>query len=155
MVAAGWSLGYIAELRSGSPFGVTEASNRTGSFSEGNRPNVVGDPYLSPDRSRADRISRWFNTSAFAAPADFTFGNAGKTVGYGPGAINMDISLLRDFRIGERHRLQFRGESLNFLNRPNFANPVIARGNAAFGRITGLQPGNQNRIVQLGLRYSF
>jgi hypothetical protein len=55
----------------------------------------------------------------------------------------------------ERHRLEFRTEMLNFLNHANFANPVVAQGNAAFGQITSLYAGNQSRIVQLGLHYKF
>ncbi|WP_321476898.1 TonB-dependent receptor [uncultured Paludibaculum sp.] len=152
---SGWSLGYIAELRSGAPMGVTEQTNRTNSFSQANRPNVVGDPSISGDRTRAQQIAQWFNTAAFAAPADYTFGNSGKTVGFGPGAVAMDLSVMRDFRIHEGHALAFRGEMLNFINKPNFANPNLARGNSAFGRITALAPGNESRIIQLGLRYSF
>jgi hypothetical protein len=67
----------------------------------------------------------------------------------------MDMSLIRDFHIKEEHQIEFRGEALNFINNPNFANPNTSRGNAAFGRITSLAPGNQSRIIQLGIRYSF
>ena len=95
------------------------------------------------------------NCVAFPAPADFTFGNAGKTAGFGPGAIAMDLSLIRDFPMTEHHQIEFGLESLNFINNPTFANPNVSRGNAAFGRITALAPGNQARINQLGLRYSF
>jgi hypothetical protein len=154
-VIGGWSFGYISELRTGSPFGVVEQTNTTNSFSDSQRPNVVGDPNLPSGRTRAQQVAQWFNTAAFAAPAPYTFGNSGKTVAYGPGAINMDLSILRDFGFLERHQIEFRAEMLNFLNRPNFAIPVTSRGNAAFGSITSLVPGNQNRIIQLGLRYSF
>ena len=84
-----------------------------------------------------------------------TFGNAGRTVASGPGAIVSDISLLKDFRINEGHRLQFRAESLNFINHANFALPNQQRGNANFGRISSLIGGNQARIIQLGLHYKF
>ncbi len=154
-VISGWSLGYIAELRTGSPFGVVEQTNTTSSFSDSLRPNVVGDPNLPSDRSRGQKVAQWFNVAAFAAPAAYTFGNAGKTVAYGPGAIFMDLSILRDFRFMERHQVEFRTEMLNFINRPNFAIPVVQQGNAAFGSLTSLAPGNQNRIIQFGLRYSF
>ena len=76
----------------------------------------------------------WFNTAAFAAPALYTFGNAGRTDGYGPGLMSMDIST---------------------LNHVNFANPNVSQGNAAFGQINSLVGGNQSRIVQLGLHYKF
>src|SRR5579872_4276319 len=65
-------------------------------------------------------------------PAANTFGNAGRTDGYGPGLISMDLSMLKEFRLtAERHRLQFRLEILNFPNHANFGNPIVSQGNAA------------------------
>lgn len=148
----GWSLGMIGELRSGPGFGVIEQVNNTNSFSPSNRPNVVGNPNLSGDRSKNDYLAKWFDTSAFAAPPAYVFGNAGRMVGYGPGAILLDCSLLKDFRIMENHALQFRAEMLNFPNHANFGLPNVSRGNAAFGRITSAAAG---RIVQFGLHYRF
>jgi hypothetical protein len=154
-IVGGWSLGYVGEARTGSPYGVLEAVNLTNSFSDGNRPNVVGDPNLSSDRSRGAKVAEWFNVNAFQAPAAYTFGNAGRTAGYGPGSVSMDLSLHKDFRIGERHDIQFRAEALNFLNTPSFALPEVRRGNPNFGRITSLVPGNQARIIQIALHYAF
>ncbi len=154
-IAGGWSAGLIAEFRSGPPLGVTEQVNNTNSFSESQRSSVVGDPTISGSRSRAEKIERWFNTSAFAAPPAYTFGSAGRTTGYGPGAVIMDISILKDFALAERHRLQVRAEMLNFPNQPNFGLPGLSRGNPNFGRITSLIAGNEARIVQLGLHYKF
>ena len=154
-VAAGWSTGLIAEIRSGTPLSAIELTNKTNSFSDGVRPNVVGDPNLPSGRPLAQQLTQWFNTNAFAAPALYTFGNAGRTFGEGPGAVNLDGSLLKDIRIHESHVLQFRLEALNFLNHANFANPDTRRGNATFGQITSLAAGNQARIFQLGLHYAF
>jgi hypothetical protein len=153
----GWQIAYIGEFRSGAPYGVIEAVNRTNSFSDGQRPNVVGNPVLSSDRSTAAKLAQWFNTAAFAQPALYTFGNAGRTAGYGPGAISMDTSLIKDFPVQfiEGHKLELRADALNFINRANFGNPAVARGNASFGRITTLAPGNQARIIQIGLTYRF
>jgi hypothetical protein len=151
----GWSVGYIAVVQSGQPYGVVELTNTTNSFSPSLRPNVVGNPVISGSRSKAAQLGEWFNTAAFAAPALYTFGNAGRTDGYGPGLVNMDMSILKEFSIRERHKLEFRAEMLNFLNHANFANPVVSQGNAAFGQIIALYAGNQSRIVQFGLHYGF
>jgi hypothetical protein len=154
-VIGGWSTGYIAVVQSGQPYGVVELTNTTNAFSPSLRPNVVGKAAISGSRSKADELTEWFNTAAFAAPAAYTFGNAGRTDGYGPGLINMDISILKELAITERHKVEFRTEMLNFLNHANFGNPVVAQGNAAFGQITSLYAGNQSRIVQFGLHYKF
>jgi hypothetical protein len=74
-ILGGWSTGLIAEFRTGPPWGVVEQTNRTNSFSQAVRPNVVGDPKLPSNRSRQESLERWFNITAFAQPADFTFGN--------------------------------------------------------------------------------
>jgi hypothetical protein len=89
------------------------------------------------------------------APALYTFGNLGRTIAIGPGAIVADLSVLKSFTVREGQRIQFRLEMLNFLNHANFALPNQNRGNANFGRISGLINGNQARIIQLGLHYKF
>jgi Carboxypeptidase regulatory-like domain/TonB dependent receptor len=155
-VAGGWSLGVIAELRSGTPLSAVELNNNTGSFSDGVRPNVVGDAgSLSSSRSKAAQLAEWFNVNAFAAPAQYTFGNAGRSFGEGPGAISVDTSLLKDFKITERGTLQFRAEGLNILNHANFANPDTRQGSPTFGQVTSLVSGNQARILQLGIHLQF
>jgi hypothetical protein len=155
-VIGGWSAGYIAVLQTGSPYEVVELTNTANAFSPGLRPNVVGNSNNLPGgRSKAQQLAQWFNTAAFAAPAPNTFGNAGRTDGYGPRLMSMDLSVLKDFHFTERQRLQFRLEMLNFLNHANFALPNQQRGSPAFGQITSLVAGNQSRIVQLGLHYKF
>jgi outer membrane receptor protein involved in Fe transport len=151
----GWSAGFIAEARSGSPLSAIELTNNTSSFSDGVRPNVVGDPNLPGDRPLSQKLAQWFNVNAFGVPARYTFGNAGRTFGEGPGAVNLDGSLLKDFSVTEKSVLQVRVEALNFLNHSNFANPDTRQGSATFGQITSLVSGNQGRILQLGLHYKF
>ncbi|MGH9840448.1 MAG: TonB-dependent receptor domain-containing protein [Blastocatellia bacterium] len=155
-IAGGWTVGLIVELRTGVPFTASEnnaaavyptaasvRSNLAGTYSLNPnwRSNVLGEPY--------------FNTSVFAAPAFGKFGNLGRNVFIGPGAVIADLSILKDFRIREGHFLQFRTEMLNFPNHPNFGLPNQGRGNPAFGRISGLIDGNQARIIQFGLHYRF
>lgn len=154
-ITGGWSLGLVTELRSGAPLSPVELVNNTNSFSDGVRPNVIGNPILSNSRSLGEKLARWFDVSAFAAPALYTFGNAGRSFGEGPGAINVDASLLKDFAIREGTVLQFRAEALNVLNHANFANPDTRRGSPTFGQITSLVPGNQARIIQFGLQLKF
>jgi hypothetical protein len=151
-VVGGWSLGVIADLRSGTPLEAIELTNNTNSYSQGVRPNVVGDPNDVPG---GRSLAEWFNTKAFQGPAPYTFGNAGRTFGEGPGAISLDTSLLKEFRVVERFAAQFRLEGLNILNHANFGNPDTRRGSPTYGQITSLVSGNQNRIIQLGLHLQF
>ena len=150
----GWSVGAIVEAHTGPPLGITELTNNTNSYSDGVRPNVVGDPNISGNRTRAQALAEWFNTSAFAAPAAYTFGNAGKTFGVAPGLFSLDASLLKDYS-WERYVLQFRVEAMNFTNHANFAPPNTQQGSPTFGEVTSLVAGNQARIIQLGLHLKF
>jgi hypothetical protein len=84
-----------------------------------------------------------------------TFGNAPRTFGRGPALVITDASLLKDFKILESTTLQFRAEALNVFNHANLANPNTLFGNGAFGQISGLQAGNQSRIIQLALHLTF
>jgi hypothetical protein len=154
-IFGGWSVALMAELRTGTPLSPIELTNNTNSFSDGVRPNVVGNPNLSGSRPLGQQLAQWFNVGAFAAPAPYTFGNAGRTFGRGPGAANLDASVLKDFAIRERAVMQFRVEALNFINHPNFANPDTRQGSATFGQVTSLVSGNQSRILQLGLHLKF
>ncbi len=146
----GWSVALIGILQQGGPVGLTMQTNGTNAFTPGaQRVNVLRDPSLGAgDRS----VTRWFDTAAVAAPAPFTFGNAGRALLTGPGLINFSASLLKNIRWHERYNVQFRVEALNFANHPNFGNPGTAFGSAAFGVIsTAKDP----RIMQLGLRAEF
>jgi hypothetical protein len=41
----------------------------------------------------------------------------------GPGAINLDMGVSRQFRVSERWQLEIRGDALNATNTPHFSNP--------------------------------
>ena len=101
-ILGGWSTGLIAEFRTGPPWGVVEQVNGTNAFSPSQRPNVVGDPVINGSRSKDQQLAQWFNTKAFAQPAPFTFGNAGRTDGYGPGAVIMDVSVAQRISVSPR-----------------------------------------------------
>lgn len=152
-VIGGWSLGMISEARTGSPYSVYEQTNRLNSFSAGQRSNVVADPQLPTDRPRAELVRQWFNTAAFSFPGNGVLGNASRSPGIGPGFVNFDMSLLKDFHFTEKRYLQFRSQFYNLFNRANFSNPNGQRGNAAFGQISNTV--NGGRFIQLTLRFAF
>ena len=140
-------VGGITTFATGTPFSPSFTATLQGAPS--GRPDVVGDWRVdSPD------ITRWFNASAFALPAPYTFGNAGKNTLVGPGLITVDVSVYKNFTFAERVNLQFRSEFFNLPNHANFANPAA---NISFpgqvGRITGTA--TANRVIQFGLRLTF
>ena len=115
------------------------------------RPNLVGNPEL-PESERT--VARWFNTDAFAAfsPAPQAFGNAGIGIMRGPGVVNFDFTLAKNFTLADRRYIQFRTELFNAFNHANFGPPNVARDSSGFGQI--LTAGSA-RIIQFGLKFYF
>jgi hypothetical protein len=70
------------------------------------------------------------------------------------GVNNFDLSLFKNFQIGEGVRLQFRAESFNARNHVQFANPNTTVINTAFGSITG-EKGHGQRQFIFGLKVLF
>ena len=86
-------------------------------------------------------------------PGTLGYGNAGVGLFDAPAQKTWDFALFKDFRIREGHRLQFRWESFNFTNTPQFSAPNATLGSATFGRITSTLI--NNREMQLALKYIF
>lgn len=145
-VLGGWSVGSIVTDTSVVPFSPTVQGNpsNTGTQSIVQRPDVVGDPYNITRTLAAD-----FNTAAFARPANFTYGNAGRNILRGRPQFNWDFSALKTFQIVERLKAQFRFEAFTLTNTPRFGAPGNVVGTAAFGQITGA---NTPRNLQFGLK---
>lgn len=152
-VVGGWTIGLIAEIHTGAPWGAIEQTNLSNTFSGSPRPNLTCDPILEGGRSRNDYLNPWFNTTCFAAPGVGNFGNAARNVGFGPSQMNIDSSVNKRWDLTERYRLLFRADFFNVPNRPNFSTPSAVRGRGDFGRITSTR--GTGRQIQLNLRFEF
>jgi len=149
-VLSGWKLGLLETYMSGAPFSVVTAANTTNAFSAGpQRPDLVHDASLSSDERS---VSRWFDTSAFVAPAPFTFGNSPRSVLRGAPVVTTDLTLEKSFRISETVKFDIRSEFYNLLNHANFNTPGATLGASDFGVVTSARPG---RTTQLAARLSF
>jgi hypothetical protein len=150
----GWQLTGIHALQSG--LGLTATLGGGSVLNLGGerraRPNLVGNPEL-PESQRT--VQRWFNTDAFQPafnPAPQAFGSAGVGIMRGPGSVNFDFTLAKNFHLTERNYFQFRTELFNAFNHANFGPPNIARESSGFGTI--LSAANA-RIIQFGLKFYF
>src|SRR6185437_14801806 len=97
----------------------------------------------------------WFTTSSFAVPGPNRFGNAGRNTIRGPHLSNYDLSLFRTFAVGERFKLEMRGEVYNLTNSSHFTNPSGNISSANFGIITSTLNGYGNRQLQVAARLLF
>ena len=111
------------------------------------RPNIIGDANSGPKTVR-----QWINVNAFALAPTGTFGNGGRNNVIGPGLKNLDISLSRQFKFRDKIAVQFRAESFNLANHPNFDQPSQTFGVAGFGSITAAEAPRQ---IQFGVKIKY
>jgi hypothetical protein len=74
---------------------------------------------------------------------------------YGPGFQGHNIAVSKSFRVSETHNVQFRGEAYDWPNHANWRSPstdILNPSSSTFGKVTGKQ---NERQIQLSLRYSF
>ena len=119
-----WQINTIISLSSGVPFSVLIDGDPDRDVSDDNsaRPNLVPGVSLNPSGSRG--ADQWFNPAAFTAPTPGFRGTAGRNILTGPNFKSVDVSLVKNFRIDERRRVELRGEVFNLFNRANFDLPA-------------------------------
>jgi hypothetical protein len=164
----GWQISGITQLQSGNPVNiVTNINTFTGVATL--RPDVIGQIRV------LGHVNQWFtNTvcdprtgcpagSVFALPVSagnvFHFGNLGRNVVIGPGFSNTDFSVLKNTKITESIRLQFRAEVFDIFNHANFGQPGRVAGSTTFGVITNTRfptgDSGSSRQLQFALKLIF
>ena len=154
-LVSGWGVNGVTTFQGGTPLGFSSATNITGSYNGGSRPNVVAGCDKSISGSATARLNDWFNTACFTTTPAFTLGSEGR---FDPnlrtqGIDNWDFAVFKKTPITERINLQFRAEFFNLFNRVQFAAPGLTQGNPSFGVVSS--QANSPRLIQFALRTSF
>jgi hypothetical protein len=174
MALSGWQTNLISGWQSGKVFSIInsgagadnpiESDGKAHGFNNRavpqnnngqDRPNTIKDPRLSHHT-----LTEFFDTSAFAPQPLGTIGNTQRNSMFGPHFRDFDLSLFKNFPVTERATIQFRVESFNISNTPNFfiANNNSSNqqfGNAAFGTISATDPNYNPRQYQFVLKALF
>ncbi len=163
-IVGNWQVNGIFTAHSGPPFNVYFGASdwaNTGnvSWAQYERADLVGDPNSGscPNGSHVKTPSCWFNTSAFAVPAQYTYGNSGRDSMRSPGFWNVDLSIFRQFPLwSERRRIEFRAEGFNLFNHVIFDQPGNDISNTGtFGKVTKARDGTFARQLQFGAKIIF
>jgi hypothetical protein len=157
-----WSTDSIVYARTAPPVNVVTGQNSFGRYLSGatsvQRPDLVSGVPLwiaDPNVTGGKRI----NKAAFATPTGPVQGNLGRNALRGFGAIQVDLTLRRQFKIHERLSLQARADLFNIFNHPNFGPPINYLSSPLFGQSTqmlgaslgsGGQSGGLNPLYQIG-----
>lgn len=125
----GWQLSGIVTAQSGEPFSIINGgtydnagvANGQGS---GSFADLVGDPHSHiPKFNPVPGIvygPLLYNPAAYSQPTGLTFGDSGRDSLNGPGRLNFDTGLFKHFKIRESMALEFRAESFNTFNHPQW-----------------------------------
>jgi len=149
-VLAGWRVNPVFIAQSGAPFTVNLGVDRANvGAGPAQRPDQVRDPNLPAGRRTPER---WFDASAFALPAPFTFGSARRNSVIGPGFSSTDLSLARTWTVRGSRELEVRWEIFNLFNKANFDVPSRVFGTPNFGRIFSAK---DPREMQFGVKLAF
>ena len=158
-VVGGWQFSTITLVQDGSAIDTTSWNSAGLALV----PNSVRLSCVAGVNPVADNPTpdRYFVAQAFQNPLAGQFGTCGRNNLIGPSNWNVDFSTLKDFRISEKHALQFRMEMFNAPNHPAWGSPSASWGNSnappappatGFGRIRGT---SQLRQIQFALKYHF
>jgi len=152
-VIGGWALSGVFNFESGLPFTPYYLNSPTVLNSPiYDRPNQVGDPHVAHPNQ-----NEWYNPAAYADPAQYTFGDAGRNSLLGPGLGLVDLSLTKSFTFTETTHLDLKWDAFNALNRENLGQPTCS--GAAFvdianaGQICSIV--DFRRRMQIGARLTF
>jgi carboxypeptidase family protein len=118
----GWQWNGIVTAQGGFPFTPLIGFNSSGT---GNQ-SVSDVPNRNPNFSGPvvlGKPDQWFDPRAFLVPTAGTLGNVSRGSLRGPGLVNVDTSLFKNFKTSERLLLQFRAEAFNIFNHSNFSYP--------------------------------
>ncbi|MFZ0771306.1 MAG: carboxypeptidase regulatory-like domain-containing protein [Candidatus Sulfotelmatobacter sp.] len=169
----GWEASGVVVLQSGAPITVYDPAGGTAyalastpsstatfapGYSCGNAPSQG-----SPE----SRLANWVNPAAYTPdpsaptlsngfPSDATvYGNTPRNCIIGPPQKNVDFTLDKTFRLGERQSLRFRTDFFNLFNHPSFQIPALAAVSSAGGSAPITSTVGTPRLIQFSLKYSF
>jgi hypothetical protein len=155
-VLGNWQLNNILAFRSGQNQTVVDTADiaNIGNSNAYERANQIGNPFAGFQRSP----SEWFNTAAFAIPAQYTFGDSYRGLIRGQRFINFDTSVIRSFPLWEGITFQFKAEAFNLFNHTVFGlneyGSTDVNSPSTFGSVDG-QQANTNRELQFVGKFIF
>jgi len=154
----GWQVNGIFSAYSGTPFSVTASGASLNAPNETQTADQIKSVVTKLGGIGSN--SPYYDPTAFAPVTQVRYGNTGRNILRGPGLVNVDAALFRNFRLRERLNFQVRAESYNLSNTPHFSNPSANVSSGGFLTITSALSRANNveggeRQFRFALRISF
>jgi hypothetical protein len=160
-LSSGWALSGIMRASTGFPVTLAEHGDNSlqGSIPNGVNNHSIDLPDYTPGNLNLNGNPRngqpYLNTDLFSENALGTPGSASRRSFYGPGSLNFDLALIRNFAVAEGKLLQFRLETFNTFNHTQFFGPAAVNGDFGTGTFGYVVKAAPPRQVQLALKFSF
>ena len=162
-ILGGWIINGFYTHQSGQPFTINCPVATTADY--GCFANVVSGQGLY---AGGRKVTQWLNPGAFAEPptataigqTDYSPLGGGQEQARGPNFSNLDSSIMKNFRINDTTRFEFRAEAFNTTNTPPFSQPTSQLNftTAKFSNISSTKNSNENfgaRTLQLALKFFY
>jgi hypothetical protein len=146
-----WSINTIMTFHTGQPYTIN-GSGCQGVWNTCNADVLTSNPNSAPPGGRTP--NEWFNTANFGPPSPLSQGTSGLQTMTAPPLKDVDLGVNKTFYFTERIGLNFRAETTNISNTPQFNSPNNSQSSAQFGQITSTLTGSE-RHVQFALRLMF
>ena len=132
LLTKGWELNSLMTFHGGLPFSVYSSADTSGTNDGNQRADVV--PGVNPYKGfrKGGVGANWLNTAAFADASPGTWGDSSRNAYFGPGYSDVDFSVFKNTKVGERVTTQFRVEMFNLFNRTNYAPPLNGSFNPSY-----------------------
>jgi hypothetical protein len=171
-IVGGWVIASTSIFETGPPMTI-EDSSINAAIGQNAYPNRIGNPLSTTGTGRRGIDYPWFNPAAYepvpgcasktnCSPDQYGFlpfadGNGGRDDIDAPGLANINVTLQKNWVVGERKTVQFRWEVFNIFNHPNFILMDRNFNESAAGYLTSVAAvGNGGpRGMQFALKYLF
>jgi Carboxypeptidase regulatory-like domain/TonB-dependent Receptor Plug Domain len=161
LTAGGWEYSGVTQFWSGSPclsgdsptdYGCDlSSSGNLGNGGFGHIwPDYVGGQILTPHNHNEPKGQNpmWYNPAAFASPAPGSYGDFHRNSIYGPGILNFNMSLFKNFNFTENTRIQIRFEAYNVFNHTQWGNVNVGLSAPTSGTtFSGANAGSSGQIT--------
>jgi hypothetical protein len=146
----GLQVASIGSYQTGQPFTVNSIYdvNLDGNLTD--RPNTTDGIVFTGDRRQPLRLT--VDPTTLLAPVGES-GRVGRNAFRAGGILDLNLAVIKNFRVGENQSIIFRMDAFNFINRANYGIPIRFLEAPGFGQATNtVTPG---RRIQFALKYSF
>jgi len=152
-IVGGWQFQGIYQFQVGFPIRLANDAFLTGN-------DISLAPYIRD-------TTRWFNTTGFVNVVNGASSTNASPVSHlrslpfyftelrRDNINNVDFSFLKNTRINEKMRIQFKLDLINAFNEPYFPNPVVNPTQTTFGSISASNQDNYARRIQYGIKFLF